>query len=850
MNCYVVNINFDKDNIYGQYSNEEIKAPDGTCDTDKLETKYLVVDLKLYEITNAEGTEWNKTSLGAGLWTKKDVMLIAEIKEEMKNKVSKITFISTIEEEERIVTKDYNNKNKKKISAVEIMNTRYIVEVETKEKDENGEEIVNTYRAQIKVKIDKQRPVIYDGEIKVEKEDEWTNQSKKIKIVASDGEGSGIYGFSISEERDCNKAVYKVSSSNNDTYEIEAEKNGRYYICAKDKVGNVSEEISSKVIEINNIDKTPPKCVWSGENTTWTANDITITLTGEDESGSDSIIKKSYKEGATKTDNLKFVISDKAGNETVCEKTVNVYVDKVVPTKPKIDASDELESGKWHKIDHTLIYSGGTNLSGNTYYYGTNPNPTTRGSRTAMNTNTTGTTYYVQSCSGAGLCSGNSTYVEKLDKVVPPLPTIRDVSYGIGSGGWHKNAFTISFSGANNISGNQYFYDTSPNPYRVGTSTTISSNTVGTTYYVKVCSGAGLCNGNSVYVARLDTIKPTCITSGEGTNWVQSRTINYGCQDTLSGCQSGTGTSRSYTTTMKTTTSPQYTITDNAGNQAICGAKTVNVYVDRDAPTISFSLPSGNTFNEVKSLDISADDNNASGVNKIEYQVSFNGANRGSVTSNGNRVNGISLNEAGKYTITARALDNAGNWSNWYTAEYEISLGLKYGPFYINCEPRKNFYGEEGKEPIIEYYRSKMFSIDTIDMTKYKNISITITTKELSKGEQCACDPKTGQGRCGCWDGFNFWVTGGVDNFYEDNFIIGMRDEVMINGGIAGAHKWNYATGNSKIEYDGITKNQTDTRTFDISSVSGTHTFGFRCFRDGASNPFDGQFVIEEIVFN
>lgn len=71
----------------------------------------------------------------------------------------------------------------------------------------------------------------------------------------------------------------------------------------------------------------------------------------------------------------------------------------------------------------------------------------------------------------------------------------------------------------------------------------------------------------------------------------------------------------------------------------------------------------------------------------------------------------------------------------------------------------------------------------------------------------------------------------------------------MINGGIAGAHKWNYATGNSKIEYDGITKNQTDTRTFDISSVSGTHTFGFRCFRDGASNPFDGQFVIEEIVF-
>ena len=317
---------------------------------------------------------------------------------------------------------------------------------------------------------------------------------------------------------------------------------------------------------------------------------------------------------------------------------------------------------------------------------------------------------------------------------------------------------------------------------------------------------------------------------------MQSRTINYGCQDTLSGCQSGTGTSRSYTTTMKTTTSPQYTITDNAGNQAICGAKTVNVYVDRDAPTISFSLPSGNTFNEVKSLDITANDNNASGVNKIEYQVSFNGANRGSGTSNGNIVNGISLDESGKYIISARALDNAGNWSNWYTAEYEISLGLVYGPYDFHCEPNMKFYANPlGDE--IEKDSSHQFEIGGLNLDAYKKVSITITTNELNKSKTCSSPSGS------CIEGFTFYI---VSFEQSEGYLIGKR-----NGTIASATVKN---NNGVIEgptYSGVTKGQTITIDYDLSNMNGPIIFGFRCY--GAhiehGTPFDGRFHIEKIVF-
>ncbi len=203
-------------------------------------------------------------------------------------------------------------------------------------------------------------------------------------------------------------------------------------------------------------------------------------------------------------------VCSKAG---LCSRN-SIYVaklDKVTPAAPTITISDQITSGNWHNQDFTLSYSGANNVSGNTYYYGTSNKPATEGNSTTINTTSStdaGTTYYIKVCSTAGLCSENSSYVAKLDKVTPPLPTIV-ASDGKDSGAWHGSAFYLSLFGASNVSGNTYYYGTDNTPTTPGSRIDYSSNTSGTTYYVKVCSGAGLCNGNSSYTIKLDQTKPS-----------------------------------------------------------------------------------------------------------------------------------------------------------------------------------------------------------------------------------------------------------------------------------------------------------------------------------------------------
>ena len=80
-----------------------------------------------------------------------------------------------------------------------------------------------------------------------------------------------------------------------------------------------------------------------------------------------------------------------------------------------------------------------------------------------------------------------------------------------------------------------------------------------------------------------DTLPPSCVINGENTNWTnRDVTITYGCSDSESGCITENRTN-TYDETTKTA-NLSYTISDNAGNTKTC-SKTVNVYVDKDAPT-------------------------------------------------------------------------------------------------------------------------------------------------------------------------------------------------------------------------------------------------------------------------
>ena len=85
---------------------------------------------------------------------------------------------------------------------------------------------------------------------------------------------------------------------------------------------------------------------------------------------------------------------------------------------------------------------------------------TSTGSSVSYTTNTTGVTYYVKACNGAGTCGATSSYQIKLDKATPATPAITATD-GITSGNWHTANVTLNFSGASSTSGITYYYGTS-----------------------------------------------------------------------------------------------------------------------------------------------------------------------------------------------------------------------------------------------------------------------------------------------------------------------------------------------------------------------------------------------------
>ena len=139
------------------------------------------------------------------------------------------------------------------------------------------------------------------------------------KLTVLGGDKNGYLYFSLNNLKDYEGKEIDVSTTNNDI------------------------NSNKKII----VDNEPLKCNWSGENTTWTNEEVSIVLTGSKDK-SDGLPKapmkgsnktKTYNENGTelRNDNLSFDIEDEAGNVTTCSKTVNVYYDKKPPTKTVVD---------------------------------------------------------------------------------------------------------------------------------------------------------------------------------------------------------------------------------------------------------------------------------------------------------------------------------------------------------------------------------------------------------------------------------------------------------------------------------------------------------------------------------
>jgi len=109
-------------------------------------------------------------------------------------------------------------------------------------------------------------------------------------------------------------------------------------------------------------DSTAPTCDYSGESTTWTNSNRTISLGCEDNlSGCAKSYNwsKTYSNTIGKAEFGNYTIEDEAGNKTECNRQVDAYVDKNAPSC-EIDVSGTIGSNSWYTSDVAIEFKDGS----------------------------------------------------------------------------------------------------------------------------------------------------------------------------------------------------------------------------------------------------------------------------------------------------------------------------------------------------------------------------------------------------------------------------------------------------------------------------------------------------------
>lgn len=152
---------------------------------------------------------------------------------------------------------------------------------------------------------------------------------------------------------------------------------------------------------------------------------------------------------------------------------------------------------------------------------------------------------------------------------------------------------------------------------------------------------------NCPVVVMIDKTKPICGTKNDSTTWTNgTRTVSVKCSDTTSECvkSSYSETFNDNNTKNKVVKTKNVTIKDNAGNTNTCS---MNVYVDKQAPTCTVSGGSTNWIKGSRTVTVSCNDGNGSGC-KVStfsdtvstttktktYTVEDNAGNKGTCTAN------------------------------------------------------------------------------------------------------------------------------------------------------------------------------------------------------------------------
>ena len=312
MNCFIIRSVFENGKYNSTLMEDLGKDQNGKCNQYEVTTDYEICKFENGQCLKFDETVWFNYTVTLGVMYRGNLLTEEDI---TYNWTSNTGFAS----KEATVMVDGN-----------LLNSRYKCDVK-------GKELVGT--ATKGIKIDKEAPVI--NEIKYD-----TNWSvnKKIEIIASDGIGSGIWGYAIVEENE--KCL-----NYNKNKEIVIDSNGKYKVCVKDIAGNETEEL----MEITSIDSDAPSIVAKSSN-----NEITV---GDNKNVIDYFMVKYSKSGGrtscnyNNTGNLKvgnYVLTCRVigGNNVVVEASTNLKVSPRIPSKPNIitklgNSNGAIYKGTW-----------------------------------------------------------------------------------------------------------------------------------------------------------------------------------------------------------------------------------------------------------------------------------------------------------------------------------------------------------------------------------------------------------------------------------------------------------------------------------------------------------------------
>lgn len=342
----------------------------------------------------------------------------------------------------------------------------------------------------------------------------WTNQDVTLSINATDSGGSGV--------RRIRRPDGTWVNGSSTTHTVGS--NGTYTFRIEDNAGNI-RDVSAVV---NRIDKTRPNGSISGNPTSWTNQNVTLSFNGTDSGGS-GVRRVRRPDGtwvngssttftATSNGTYTFRVEDHAGNTRDVSATVN-RIDKAAP-----NGTISGNPTSWTNQDATLTFAG-TDTGGSGVRRVRTPNGTWVNSANVSYTVPSNGTYTFRVEDHAGNTRDVSVTVNRIDKSLP------NGSISGNATSWTNQDVTLSFTAVDN-GGSGIRRVRRPNGTWVNGASTTHTVSANGTYTFRAEDNAGNIRDFSVTVNRIDKVRPEGSISGNPSNWTnQDVTLSFNATD-------------------------------------------------------------------------------------------------------------------------------------------------------------------------------------------------------------------------------------------------------------------------------------------------------------------------------